>query len=190
MYIARILYPVEVLGYGKRIGIWFDGCPHRCKGCSNPELQVTDEKYNIDIENVFDLVLKITQSNPVDGFTLTGGEPFFQLESLDILTRKLSRISGDILIYTGYTLKELHEMKSQTVENILSRISVLIDGRYIEELNNNCPMRGSQNQKVHILSEKYRKVYNDCMKRENKIQNFMSGNSIISVGIHKKNFDF
>lgn len=38
MYIARILYPVEVLGPGKRIGIWFCGCPRRCEGCSNPEL--------------------------------------------------------------------------------------------------------------------------------------------------------
>lgn len=36
MYIARILYPVEVLGPGKRIGIWFCGCPRRCEGCSQP----------------------------------------------------------------------------------------------------------------------------------------------------------
>lgn len=36
MYVARILYPVEVLGPGKRVGIWFSGCPSKCKGCSNP----------------------------------------------------------------------------------------------------------------------------------------------------------
>lgn len=36
MYVAGILYPVEVLGPGKRIGIWFSGCLSKCKGCSNP----------------------------------------------------------------------------------------------------------------------------------------------------------
>lgn len=36
MYVAGILYPVEVFGPGKRIGIWFSGCLSKCKGCSNP----------------------------------------------------------------------------------------------------------------------------------------------------------
>ena len=52
MYIARILYPVKVLGPGNRIGIWFAGCHHRCKGCSNPELWKVDEKYFVTIQPV------------------------------------------------------------------------------------------------------------------------------------------
>lgn len=46
MYIARILYPVKVLGPGERIGIWMDGCEHGCIGCSNPELWDIQSKGN------------------------------------------------------------------------------------------------------------------------------------------------
>lgn len=45
MYVARILYPVEVLGPGKRVGICFYGCPRKCKGCSNPRLWNFQERY-------------------------------------------------------------------------------------------------------------------------------------------------
>lgn len=74
MYVARILYPVKVLGPGNRIGIWFTGCGHRCKGCSNPELWNMDEKYYITIQQVEALIRNIEKSNSVDGFTLTGGD--------------------------------------------------------------------------------------------------------------------
>ena len=75
MYVARILYPVEVLGPGKRIGIWFCGCPHKCKGCSNPELWDFQDKYNVSLETVMALVTSIAKDNQVDGFTITGGDP-------------------------------------------------------------------------------------------------------------------
>lgn len=36
MYVARILYPVEVLSPGKRVGIWLSGGPSKCKGVQQP----------------------------------------------------------------------------------------------------------------------------------------------------------
>lgn len=190
MYLARILYPVEVLGCGKRVGIWFNGCPHHCKGCSNPELWEFQKRYSIRIENGMQLINRIAKENPIDGFTITGGEPFYQAEALNALITKLSVFSDDILVYTGYELQELHDMKSDTVESILSRIAVLIDGRYIEEWNHNCTLRGSENQRIWILNETYRGAYEEYLKQENKIQNFTIGNHVISVGIHKKGFQF
>ena len=59
MYIARILYPIEVLGPGKRIGIWFCGCPHKCKGCSNPELWEFQERYKTSLNTIKELINKI-----------------------------------------------------------------------------------------------------------------------------------
>ena len=190
MYIARILYPVEVLGCGKRVGIWFDGCPHHCKGCSNPELWDIHKRYSVSLENVMQLIGIIAEDNRIDGFTITGGEPFFQPDALDELTEKLSAFSGDILVYTGYELGELRDMNSESVEAVLSRISVLIDGKYIAEMNNNCTLRGSENQHIHIFSDKYRSAYEEYLRHENRIQNFTAGNSVISVGIHKKDFEF
>ena len=190
MYITRILYPVEVLGCGKRVGIWFNGCPHHCEGCSNPELWEFQERYSVSLENVMQLIELIAKDNHIDGFTITGGEPFYQTDALNKLTEKLSIISDDILVYTGYELRELRNMNSESVESVISRIAVLIDGRYIAELNNNCTLRGSENQQIHILNEKYRQAYKEYLTHENRIQNFTVGNSVISVGIHKNDFNF
>lgn len=183
MYIARILYPIEVLGPGKRIGIWFCGCKHKCKGCSNPELWEFDEKYKTTVENVFELISKIAVHNNVDGFTVTGGDPIYQYNDLMKLIPFLKKINNDILVYTGFTTDELSGYD-------LSGISVLIDGRYIEELNDGDLLRGSSNQKIHILEPEQEEKYKLYLKTErNKIQNFILDNGIVSVGIHNADFN-
>ena len=48
MNVARILFPVQVLGPGNRIGIWLCGCNRACKGCSNPELWIQRDEFEID----------------------------------------------------------------------------------------------------------------------------------------------
>ena len=185
MYIARILYPVEVLGPGKRIGIWFCGCPHRCNGCSNPELWEQTEQYQISLRRLLQLIKEIEDNNRVDGFTITGGEPFYQPGALLELVTALHTISNDILIYSGYTLSELNQQDNPVITKILAQIAVLIDGRYIESRNNGVVLRGSDNQKILILDAGYKAKYNEFFKiASNLIQNFISGDSVISVGIH------
>lgn len=182
MYVARVLYPVEVLGPGKRVGIWFCGCPRRCKGCSNPELWEFQDRYYTSPQIVFDLILQIASTQPIDGFTITGGDPLYQADDLQQLIMLLRTISEDILVYTGYTLKEIGDDK-------LRGIAVLIDGEYIESRNNNCILRGSDNQTIHILDQRYEEKYTTFLSRSiNQIQNFMTSDGVISVGIHKPNF--
>jgi anaerobic ribonucleoside-triphosphate reductase activating protein len=184
MYIARILYPVEVLGPGKRIGIWFCGCPRRCCGCSNPELWEFDDKYRISLDQVTELVWKIAADNPVDGFTITGGDPLFQYEELMGLVGAVKQISEDVLVYTGFTAAELNGKD-------LSGISVLIDGPYMEERNNGCLLRGSDNQNIIVLDTNFLRAYEEYLTgAENLIQNFSTPDGIISVGIHKRDFTF
>lgn len=182
MYVARILYPVEVLGPGKRIGIWFCGCPHKCKGCSNPELWEFQEKYKTSLEAILTLIETIAKEHQVDGFTITGGDPMYQAADLQKLIMHLCKLSSDILVYTGYEIEELPK-------DYLHNISVLIDGRYIEERNNNCILRGSDNQRIHILNATMQEKYNEYLQNSsNQIQNFTTTDGIISVGIHKPNF--
>ena len=182
MYIARILYPVEVLGPGKRVGIWFCGCPHRCKGCSNPELWEFQEKYKTTPEIIAGIVNNISRNHKIDGFTITGGDPMYQPGALQDLIRLLLPISEDVLVYTGSIIEELPK-------EYLNGISVLIDGLYVEERNNNCLLRGSDNQRIHILDETIRDKYDLYLaNEENRIQNFTTSDGIVSVGIHKPGF--
>lgn len=189
MNVARILYPVQVLGPGKRIGIWVCGCNRKCPGCSNPELWKQKEEYEIQISQLLDLFNHILLSNPIDGFTISGGEPFLQPEELSSLIEEIALISRDILIYTGFTLQELHDLKNPFIEKTLSTISVLIDGPYIQEKNNDLFLRGSENQQIHILNPLFHEMYSQyLMVGKNKIQNFMSKEGVISVGIHRRDF--
>lgn len=106
----------------------------------------------------------------------------YQANDLQQLIVHLRAISEDILVYTGYSLNELSSDQ-------LDGIAVLIDGEYIESRNNNCILRGSDNQLIHILDDRFRERYNDYLSStDNQIQNFMTSDGVISVGIHKPNF--
>lgn len=182
MYVARILYPVRVLGPGKRVGIWFCGCPRRCQGCSNPELWEADARYEISPYQVYKLVARLVHTQPVDGITLTGGDPLWQADEFIRLTRMLREISPDILTYTGYTIDEISP-------EMLEDVDVLIDGPYMESRNTGCVLRGSDNQKIHILKPQLAARYDAyCATHGNEIQNFTSSEGIISVGIHRPGF--
>jgi len=189
MNVARILYPVEVLGPGKRLGIWVCGCRRGCKGCSNPELWVQKPEYEVTVEDLMSLVSRISDSHKIDGFTISGGEPMDQPEGLSQLITQLSAYSKDILIYTGYRIDELKKREDPATNIILSRAAVLIDGEYREEENIDVLLRGSSNQRIHILIPEMAEGYEKYLaSAHNQIQNFTTLNGVVSVGIHRKGF--
>ncbi len=189
MNVARILYPVEVLGPGKRLGIWVCGCKRGCKGCSNPELWVQKPEYEVTVEDIMSLVSRISDLHKIDGFTISGGEPMDQPEGLSQLITQLSAYSKDILIYTGYRIDELKKREDPATNIILSRAAVLIDGEYREEENMDVLLRGSSNQRIHILIPEMAEGYEKYLaSAHNQIQNFTTLNGVVSVGIHRKGF--
>lgn len=188
MYIARVLYPVKVLGPGNRIGIWVAGCCHECKGCSNPELWERDEKYFITKNKFREIIFSISNRFKVDGFTLTGGDPFFNASDLNDILEVITTVSEDVLVYTGYSYSSL--LAKIEYKQCLDRIAVLIDSPYVESLNNNSFLRGSSNQQIIILKDGYKDKYERYIKEgQNEIQNFMTRNGFISVGIHGRNYE-
>lgn len=117
----------------------------------------------------------------IDGFTLSGGEPFLQDEELAELVEALSKISDDILIYTGYTIEWLKENKKGSVERILPLVSAIIDGEYIKSKDDSKGIRGSSNQRVHVF--KYPERYHDAENSERKVQiiNHKKGMTLIGI---------
>ena len=186
MYVARILYPVNVLGPGKRIGIWFNGCNHHCPGCSNPELWELQERYKTTLQTLMRLVKHICDNQAVDGFTLTGGDPFTQADAFRQLLPELSKFSNDILVYTGFDYEEI----LLKYPELVSQIGVMIDGKYIQERNNGAVLRGSDNQRIIILNDRLADKYSSYLSTaQNEIQNFTSLDGVISVGIHKPGYE-
>lgn len=189
MNIARILYPVQVLGPGNRIGIWLCGCSRACKGCSNPELWEQKLEYEVSPVEAYTLIKKVASAHIIEGFTISGGEPMDQASSLVELIGLISEISDDILVYSGYRIEELRARCDPATDSLLEEVSVLIDGAYIEEENDNSVLRGSSNQRIHLLNKKYEERYQLYLaEMHNQIQNFTTSNGIVSVGIHNRGF--
>ena len=118
-----------------------------------------DEDTDKSIESIMDLVRYYSDKYEVDGITVSGGEPFDQTELNDLLSCLKNDGYDDILVYTGYYLEELSEYK-EALENI----SVLIDGPYVEELNDDLPLRGSSNQHIYIFDSKLADKYSEYLQ--------------------------
>ena len=190
MKIARILYPVNVLGPGDRIGLWLSGCPHRCRKCCNPELWEQQDDQEMSLVAILSAISAISQRGPVDGFVVTGGEPMFQAQELSALLPMLKVYSDDILVYTGYEYEHLVSSPNHFYRDCLQNISVLIDGRYIDDLNDGSPLRRSSNQRLLFLEKEIEDRYRDYLNKSgaDEIQQFPTSDGFILVGIHRKGF--
>ena len=178
LVLERIYYPVLTLGYGKRIGVWVRGCARGCPECISPELQ-TYEGREIEVEEI---IRRIPKNLRVDGLTISGGEPFDQAEGIAELIRWFEKnYCGDILVFTGYTYEELARSQDRSIQDILERVAVLVDGPYVAELNNGIGLRGSTNQRLII--KKYRDRYADAERREREVQFIREDDSLIQIGI-------
>lgn len=181
--IDRMFAPVTTLGYGQRFGIWTVGCPRNCKNCSNPELQVPNPTKAIEVESVLRIVSQY--ANSIDGITVTGGDPLMQPEALKELLVGFETIGiRDVLVYTGYTIDEIN--RSGKLAGLLHHIGVLIDGPYIDSLNDNRSIRGSSNQKTWILRDELSERYRNIEQWERKSQVINANNSLYAIGIPRK----
>ena len=177
--LGRIYYPVKTLGPGNRVGIWTLGCERNCKGCISPELQVYDKSREVSVKDIIRMIAQI--NTEFDGFTISGGEPFYNPNALRLLVDALSAINEDILIFTGYTLEELVDQKNEDINVVLGKCAALVDGAYIEKLNDGKGLRGSSNQNCHIfkLFEKYAGID----QADRKIQTVVFDGKVLNIGI-------
>jgi len=181
MRIRHVCYPVRVLGPGERLGIWVSGCSFRCPGCMTPELRDPMSGSELEPERLVQVAQQM--AGKIDGITISGGEPFDQPGELSLLVKLLcSRVSEDIIVYSGYTLEQLRSRNCPDTEKVLSSIAVLIDGQYVQEQNDGVGLRGSSNQRIHMFRqpERYRYML-DC-KRQLQVFNYSQAASLM-VGL-------
>ena len=186
MQVGKLLYPVTTLGPGTRLGIWTTGCRRQCPGCANPELQETDPSKDCPVSQLLESV----RSLEFDGVTVSGGEPFLQAAELRELVSAVRRMGiDDILVFTGYTLKELRSMNDEDVNYVLSNIAVLVDGPFVESEYVEDPLRGSANQNVIVLNPRYQDTYDEYRKRKKTVDIFNFGNETHFIGIPSPGYD-
>lgn len=139
-------------GPGQRLAIWFQGCSLGCAGCFNPATHPVGG----EIIDAADLVARaLAQGDAIEGVTVSGGEPFEQPDGLLALARGLRRRAPglSILVFSGFTRQEIE--RKPLGPAILSAIDVLVDGRFVERRLLGRGLRGSDNQRIHLLTGRY-----------------------------------
>ena len=146
--LAGVIKESIVDGPGWRFVVFAQGCPHRCKGCQNPQTHDFEGGYETTVGN---LIAEIKKNPLLKGVTFSGGEPFCQAKAFTQLAKKSHEMGLDVITYTGYTFEELTEQASD--ENgyidLLKETDILVDGRFIlEQRTLSLKFRGSTNQRV------------------------------------------
>lgn len=178
LYMARMCYPVRTLGRGDRIGIWTTGCNADCYRCISPEFKKKEYGKKVPIETILRQIRRIQN---VEGFVISGGEPFLQPEALDELVQGIRTINEDIIVFTGYLYEDLMAGSDVHIHRILDNISLLIDGPYVDALNDGKGLRGSSNQRIIRLNS--RVEYGDLENQKRKLQLMSFDQKIIEIGI-------
>ena len=138
----------KALGPYSRYAIWVQGCKKRCAGCISKDSQPLDGGYEEDVDLLASDIINVPD---IEGVTISGGEPFLQAESLVYLIKKVKEKKDiGVIIYTGMLFEEIKESGLVKVSDLI------IDGEYIDELNDNLSLRGSSNQQMHLITERYK----------------------------------
>lgn len=141
---------------GLSVTFFTQGCPHRCKGCHNPQTWDYDGGMEFT-PDVFDQIRAgLTAQGIQRNFCVMGGEPLCPENAfLTFMVVKMVHEefpSVPIYIWSGYTYEELHRTSYPKVKAILELADFLIDGPYVESLRDiTLEMRGSSNQRIIAL---------------------------------------
>jgi len=153
-------FPVTVLGPGRRIGLWTQGCAIGCAGCISQDTWSAAGGHHIGVDALL-AWCRTASADRLDGVTISGGEPFDQPEALAALLvalhgwRASLDVPFDILCYSGYPLRRLEREHSA----ILDRLDALVPEPFVESLPLGGIWRGSANQTLVPLSTLGRERY-------------------------------
>ncbi len=184
--ISRVHAPVTVLGPGRRLGIWFQGCSIGCRGCVSRDTWDAAGGRQFPVAELAAHCQERIEALGLDGITLTGGEPFEQPDALAALLAELApwcEARGiDRLCYSGLPMKRL----TAEYSHILALLDAVMPEPFAMSQPNGEVWRGSSNQPLVVLSELGRRRYADVPKTHPGLQVSVEANRIWFIGVPRK----
>ncbi len=135
--------------FGKSVksAVWFQGCPRSCPGCIAPQWQDMDGGRQIGKGQVAAFLSKAGTR----GLVISGGEPLVQYYDVLDLMACAGKNEMGIILYTGFSYQEIE----MNFNRVLELCDVVICGPYLEKQNRGRGLRGSENQRVLFLTDRY-----------------------------------
>ncbi|MFE9093661.1 4Fe-4S single cluster domain-containing protein [Streptomyces sp. NPDC007264] len=167
-------FPVETLGPGRRLGVWFQGCSLACAGCMSRHTWDARGGSLHSLSGLLELWRDALERG-ADGLTVSGGEPFQQPGALAALLSGAASLRDrtapggqgvggpgaggrgvggrtvggpDLLVYTGYEPEELTEEQKPA----LAHADAVVTGRFRVAEPTPLAWRGSANQRIRPLT--------------------------------------
>jgi anaerobic ribonucleoside-triphosphate reductase activating protein len=143
---------VDANGPGSRFVVWMQGCTLGCPGCFNP---TTHDSLGGREVSVDELAAEMARARDAgsEGLSLSGGEPLQQAEAAVALLDAARALGMSTLAFSGYTIDEIRALPHGP--DVLARLDVLIDGRYVSTERLAEGLRGSANQRIQVLTDRY-----------------------------------
>jgi anaerobic ribonucleoside-triphosphate reductase activating protein len=156
LQVAQIVSCTEAEGPGRRLALWFQGCPLRCPGCCNPEMLPFEGGVSLSLAEILEQVEQAAGSDGIEGITLLGGEPLAHAAGAAALAREVQKRGLSVLVFSGYTLEKAQELADPAVAELLCCTDILVDGPYLrDQPESRRRWIGSANQRIHFLSSRY-----------------------------------
>ena len=184
--LAYLCVGTRTLGPRLRFVIWVQGCCFRCPGCISPE---TIPQVTANLVEPAIIAQTILSTPGLEGLTISGGEPMLQAAALSELLTIIHRERDlSIICYTGFTLSQLQAKNTPEIQVLLSHIDVLIDGLYVENLNDNRGWRGSANQSIHFLTPRHLDDQELFASRKRDVEVHLHKDHALMIGVPPQNF--
>jgi anaerobic ribonucleoside-triphosphate reductase activating protein len=132
------------------------------------------------------LTQELLADEQVDGLTFSGGEPMAQAAGLAALARTVrAKRDVSVICFTGYRLARLRSwsLDSPAIRDLLAQVDVLIDGQYVAAHDNGRGLRGSTNQMVHHLSDRFAGSSYDFENRPRSAEIRIGERDVTLVGV-------
>ena len=141
----------KVLGPGVRAVVWFHGCSRGCPGCV---AEAMNQSSDFSIFTPDELADQVFTAGDIEGITISGGEPFSQdTDSLGDFLSSVRTAGLGVIAYSGYLLEELKGDADKC--SLLRFVDILVDGPYVQSEDHGELWRGSANQRIHCLTDRY-----------------------------------
>jgi anaerobic ribonucleoside-triphosphate reductase activating protein len=140
-------------GPGARFVVWFQGCTLGCPGCFNPTTHDAAGGRSVAIDELVADMTRTARDGHIEGVSLSGGEPLQQPGAARALLDAARGLGLSTLAFSGYTLDEIRALPGGP--DVVDRLDVLIDGRYVARERLAIGLRGSANQRIHLLTDRY-----------------------------------
>lgn len=158
--VGKFVAATAAMGPGKRACLWVRGCSINCPGCiTQSYIPEGRPEHAVPVEEICGWIDRAIAEHGITGMSFSGGEPFEQATALAHVAAHARDRGLSTLAWSGHTRRvlEVTTVAPPGSANFFRTLDVLIDGPFVDRFAHGpaLPLRGSSNQRVHLLTERH-----------------------------------